>query len=63
MTHITIKREVLEQAVLALMANIVGSSGRTPMTHRAITSLRTALEAKDVEPVVESLNTKPSNLD
>jgi hypothetical protein len=45
MTYITIKREVLEQAIEALIT-------RNPLLcEDAITALRTALEAKDVEPV------------
>jgi hypothetical protein len=54
MTHITIKREVLEQAVAALQNEIDLNTTQdisVQSTEDAITALRTALEAKDVEPV------------
>lgn len=38
------ERKVMEQALEALIVNVIGTSGRMPKTHDAITALRTALE-------------------
>jgi hypothetical protein len=48
--YITIKREVLEQAIEALEYH-TAQTRPIYVTNEAITALRTALEAKDVEPV------------
>ena len=45
------KDEAMRMALEALEANVIGTSGRMPKTHEAITALREALNEPEQEPV------------
>lgn len=45
------KDEAIKMALDALEANVIGTSGRMPKTHAAITALREALDEPKQEPV------------